>query len=100
MSLEFGRKWEFHVWFLWQIFWFFFQDSKQFGTPGLADTAEDVVKKHSQFIGYPVKLLVEAQEDDVHDRFSEFLKFEGEYEFDKAKEEFKEVLEELQVNVV
>ena len=30
----------------------------------------------------------------------ETLKFEGEYDFDKANEEFKEVLEKLQVSFV
>ena len=35
--------------------------SKQFGTPDLANMVKDLVKKHSQFIGYPIKLLVEKE---------------------------------------
>lgn len=56
---------------------------------------KDIVKKHSQFIGYPIKLVLEKErEKEVSDDETEEEKKEGEEEKEKEKKEGEEDKEE------
>ena len=62
----------------------------------MTDLFQDVVKKHSQFIGYPIKLLVEKERDkEVSDDEAEDEKDKDEEKKEGAEGEDKPKIEDV-----